>query len=132
MRHAAEGGDRNSALYLIARAARTLIADRGVWDAKRKCSSTTVGDDLRLVLWQPAPTGAQMLAIYDGGQTVLSCHLDHPQPQGAAKNYYPKARVLVSTWHRGSWQARLFDEQPVRPTPMPQKPGLRLVHSRDD
>lgn len=132
MRHSAEGSDRNSALYLIGLCARKLVADHGIRDAKFKCSSATVGDDLRVTLWEPTPDGAQMLAIYDGGQTVLSCHLDHPQPQGPAKNYYPRARVLVSTWHRGSWQARLFDEQPVRPKPPPGKPGLRLVHSSDD
>lgn len=132
MRHAAEGRDRNSALYLIGMCARKLVADHGIRNTKLKCSSATVGDNLRVTLWEPESNGAQMLAIYDGDQTVLTCHLDHPQPQGLAKNYYPRARVLISTWHRGSWQGRLFSDQPALPKPSPRKPGLRLVHSADD
>lgn len=131
MRHSAEGSDRNTALHLIGLCARKLVADHGVRDAKLNCASAMIGNDLRVTLWEPTPDGAQMLAIYDGGQTVLSCHLDHPKPQGPAKNYYPRARVLVGTWHRGSWQARLFEDEPVRPKQPPRTPELRLVHSRD-
>lgn len=130
MQHPAEDSDRNTALYLIGSRARRLVTEHGARDAKNTCSSVTLNGDLRLTLWDPDEQGSQMLTIYDGWQTVLTCHLDHQQPQGPARNYYPRARVLVSTWNRGTWQRRLFEETVESPKPPPKK-GLRLVHSRN-
>lgn len=132
MGHAAEGRDRNTAIYLIGSQVKRLIADHGVRDAKFTCSSVTLHGDLRITLWDTDEWGAQMFAVYDGAHTVLSGHLNHAQPQGSAKNYYAPAKVLIQTWNRGTWQRRLFEEAVDTPKSPPKQIGLRLVHSREE
>lgn len=138
MKHASELRNRNMAIYAIADRIKWLVANHGVRDAKLKCSSVVVGDDLRVVLWKPERRdGPQMFVVYDGGHTVLSGTLNCSKPTWPAK-YYEAGRVLVQTWHRGAWQRRLFEDEPEgREAPVvtpntPRQKGLRLVHSSDE
>lgn len=134
MGHPAEGSDRNTALYLIDLRIKELVSQHGVRHAKYACSSVTLPGDLGVTLWDPGKkTGsdARMFYVQDGGHTVLSGWLDHHVPGAPNKNYYAQARVLASTWHRGTWQRRLFEEPVDVPKSSPQKKGPRLVHSND-